>query len=118
MTYYIASSSGKMSPLSQSPTLNDSPSQSLFMTYIIDEIPDQWRKFGIHLNIKFNQLKAIPIVEKSPEMCFLEVYSIWEREMEKPFTWQTAVDVLGILKHKRLQRNVIQKLAGQSPLKA
>ena len=110
-----------MSPLSQSlgsPTLENSPSQSLFMLYIINEIPAEWRLFGVHLNIKFNQLQAIPAVDKSHEICFLEVYSIWEREMEKPFTWQTAVDVLGILKHKRLQRNVIQKLAGQSPLKA
>ena len=61
-----------MSPLTQS-LLDKRPEQSLFVIYIIYQIPARWRMFGIHLDIKVNRLDAIS--EKDPEECFLKVYS-------------------------------------------
>ena len=100
-----------MSPLTQS-LLDKRPEQSLFVIYIIYQIPARWRMFGIHLDIKVNRLDAIS--EKDPEECFLKVYDIWENEMTKPFTWRTAVEVLEILNQNRLRRQVMQKIAEQS----
>ena len=101
-----------MSPLTQSldSPLDDPPTQSDFMEYIVDEIPDKWRHFGVRLNIKLSKLNAIALSGRTPDMCFIEVYDIWKTEMTIPFTWRTAVETLDKLKQKSLSIKVSQKI--------
>ena len=103
---------GEMSPLTQSldSPLDDPPTQSDFMEYIVNEIPDKWRNFGVRLNIELSKLNVISLSGKSPDMCFFEVYDIWKTEMTAPFTWRTAVETLDKLNQKRLSIKVSQKI--------
>ena len=106
-----------MSPLTQSldSPLDDPPTQRDFMEYIVDEIPDKWRQFGVRLNIGLSKLDAITLSGKPPDMCFFEVYNIWKTEMKPPFTWRTAVETLAKL-NKRLSKKVSKQILEQSLL--
>ena len=53
---------------------------------------DKWEVLGLQLNIPTHQLRTIP--KSNPIMSFAEVFDIWERKSEPPFTWATIVEAL------------------------
>ena len=53
---------------------------------------DKWEVFGLQLNIPPQQLNTIQ--KSSPILCFADVFDIWERKSDPPFTWATIVEAL------------------------
>ena len=59
---------------------------------VASRIMDKWEVLGLQLNIPTQQLSKIQ--ESSPILCFAEVFDIWERKSDPPFTWATIVEAL------------------------
>ena len=59
---------------------------------VASQAMDKWKVLGLQLNIPTHQLRTIQ--ESSPILCFAEVFNIWERKSDPPFTWATIVDAL------------------------
>ena len=53
---------------------------------------DKWDTMGLVLNIDHHQLNTI--THKNPVRCYSEVFSLWEKKADPPFTWATIVDAL------------------------
>ena len=53
-----------------------------------------WRMLGLELKITASQLNSIEKIESSPISCFAEVFDIWKRNLDTPFTWATIVEAL------------------------
>ena len=53
---------------------------------------DKWEVLGLQLNIPPHQLRTIQ--KGSPIMSFADVFDIWERKSDPPFTWATIVEAL------------------------
>ena len=75
-------------------------------------IPCSWRMFGLYLGIESEKLEAV--VEKrhgDPQLCFIDVYSIWRKENCKPVTWNTVVELFEkkMLKNSNLAQELKKK---------
>ena len=53
---------------------------------------DKWQVLGLQLNIPTYQLNTIQ--KSTPILCFVEVFDIWKRKSDPPFTWATIVEAL------------------------
>ena len=51
---------------------------------------NKWELFGLQLNIPPQQLNTIQ--KSSPILCYAEVFNLWERKSDPPFTWATIVE--------------------------
>ena len=79
------------------------PSQREFSSTVIQAIPEKWSMYGLSLRIPIYRLQAIESQHESePELCFLEVFNIWQSSEPVPFTWKSACDILKGLAEKRL----------------
>ena len=54
---------------------------------------DKWEWIGLQLDIEYHQLKTI---SKSQDYrsCYAEVFSMWQKSGDPPFTWATIIEVL------------------------
>ena len=55
---------------------------------------DKWEVVGLQLNIELHQLRTIQKSSQSTVLCFAEIFDIWERKSDPPFTWATIVRAL------------------------
>ena len=55
---------------------------------------DKWEVVGLQLNIELHQLRTIQKSSQSTILCFAEIFDIWERKSDPPFTWATIVRAL------------------------
>ncbi len=65
------------------------------MEHVAASVPDKWRIIGIQLGLKQADLSVIH--ERSngdARVCFTEVFTMWEKQMNPPYTWKTIIDVL------------------------
>ena len=53
---------------------------------------DKWRIVGLELEIEQHQLNTI--THQDAIQCYIEVFSIWQRKADPPFTWATIIDTL------------------------
>ena len=53
---------------------------------------DKWEVVGLQLNIRPQQLHTIQ--KRNPILSFAEVFDIWERKADPPFTWATIIEAL------------------------
>ena len=63
-----------------------------FLTRVACQAMDKWEVFGLQLNIEPHQLNMIQ--KDSPILYFAEVFDIWKRKSDPPFTWATIVKAL------------------------
>ena len=78
------------------------PSQREFFITVIQAIPEKWNNYGESLCIDESELKSIKRQHKEPELCFLEVFNIWQSSEPVPFTWKCAHDILEAMAERRL----------------
>ena len=56
---------------------------------------NKWEEIGLQLGIEKDQLDAIKIVKLGdPMKCYMEVFSLWEKNAKRPFTWTTIINAL------------------------
>ena len=53
---------------------------------------DKWEVLGLQLNIPPHQLNTIK--KDNSILCYADVFDIWERKSDLPFTWATIVEAL------------------------
>ena len=59
---------------------------------VADRAMDKWEVLGLQLNIPKHQLNTIQ--KSNPILCYADVFDIWERKSDPPFTWATIVKAL------------------------
>ena len=65
------------------------------MRMVASRVMDKWTIVGIELNLEQHQLKAISQSNHQDAMqCYLEVFSLWQKKADPPFTWATIIDTL------------------------
>ena len=85
------------------------PSQREFYQTVILAVPERWYMFGLCLFMPVSALKIINAeYNGKPELCFLEVYKMWQMKGKPLFSWKTVYDILKSLGEQRLI-NEIQK---------
>lgn len=69
--------------------------QFQFAEYVASDISHRWFMFGLLLNIPYYHLDEIEQkFGTNLFRCLMAVLSLWEQHAEKPFTWETAFDIL------------------------
>ena len=88
--------------------LNEPPNMIDLLDRVASRAIDKWWVLGLELNIPYHQLQSIERDERYPDLCFLEVFNIWERNSDSPFTWATIVEALRspIVGEKHLAREI------------
>ena len=74
--------------------LNEPPKMRDLLKRVARRAIDKWRVLGLELNIPYHQLLSIERDERYPDLCFVEVFNIWKRNSDPPFTWATIVEAL------------------------
>ena len=66
----------------------------------------KWEVLGLQLNIPPQQLSTIQ--KGNPILCYADVFDIWERKSDPPFTWATIVEALRspIVKENSLAKEI------------
>ena len=56
---------------------------------------DKWELVGLDLGIEQHQLKTISQYHPHNAIrCYSEVFSLWQKKADPPFTWATIIDTL------------------------
>ena len=56
---------------------------------------DKWKRVGLELDIEHHQLNTISRSHCQDAFeCYCEVFSLWQRKADPPFTWATIIDAL------------------------
>ena len=50
---------------------------------------NKWRLVGTALELEQDQLKAITC--EDPRSCYSEVFDLWQKKGDPPFTWETII---------------------------
>ena len=78
------------------------PTMKQFLDEVAKEIPTKWREFGNELGIAQDSLDTLERKHagRDSQQCFAEIFSIWEKEREKPTShlkacnWSSVVYIL------------------------
>ena len=62
--------------------------------YVGAEIPNRWKDFGIFVEVKEGDLKAIHDASQKQWKCFTEVFGFWYRGATSPYTWENVAQAL------------------------
>ena len=54
---------------------------------------DKWEKIGLQLKIAYDHLKSIS-ENQDHIICYAEVFSLWQKRGDPPFTWATIIEAL------------------------
>ena len=73
-------------PLSRAPTIID------LLNKVASRVLDKWAIIGLSLNIELHLLKTQQI--HNPILCYHEIFTVWQRKADPPFTWATIIDTL------------------------
>ena len=73
-------------PLNKQPRMND------LLNRVASRAMDKWELLGLQLNIPTHQLSTIQ--KSNLILCFVDVFDLWERKSDPPFTWATIVEAL------------------------
>ena len=56
---------------------------------------DKWERIGLSLGIELHHLKSFSRQQQQdPILCYSEVFTVWQKKADPPFTWATIVDTL------------------------
>ena len=73
-------------PLSREPTMRE------LLTKVASRAMDKWDMVALELDIEQQQLNTIN--HPKPVRCYNEVFCLWQKKAEPPFTWATIIDAL------------------------
>jgi len=75
--------------------LDSAPTHLDLMNMIAANIPTKWREVGLQLGLRVADLNSIEMRHAGDcNRYFSSVFSMWEGQLTKPFTWSTIVQVL------------------------
>ena len=81
---------------------------------VASRAPDKWKVIGLQLGIQSHQLNSIN--HRDPIHCYIDVFSLWEKKAEPPFTWATIIDALRspIVQEIRIAHDIEMQLGSSS----
>ena len=74
--------------------LERAPKFTELLDKVAAEARDKWTMVGLQLNIEDHQLTAISLRHQDTMDCYREVFSLWERRCDLPFTWAIIINAL------------------------
>ena len=75
--------------------LNEPPNMRELLRRVASRANDKWELIGLDLKIEQHQLNTISRAHPHNAIsCYSEVFSVWQRKADPPFTWATIIDVL------------------------
>ena len=54
--------------------------------------PDKWKRIGLQLNIEYQKLNTM--ANQDHINSYADVFSMWQKKGDPPFTWATIIEVL------------------------
>ena len=72
--------------------LKKEPKKRDLLRRIASKAMDKWELIGLELDIEQHQLNTI--TDPDPMKCYSEVFSLWQKQADCPFTWGTIIEVL------------------------
>ena len=76
-------------PLSRVPTMRD------LLNKVASKALGKWERIGLSLDIDLDHLKSFSkLQQQDPILCYSEVFTVWRKKADPPFTWATIVDTL------------------------
>ena len=83
------------------------------MNEVAAQIPAKWHQVGTQLNLAPSDLECLPASDS--HRCFTSVFTTWEKQDTKPYTWFTIIDVLKTpaVGESHLAKVITSKLAKQ-----
>ena len=72
--------------------LNKSPKRRELLHKIASRALDKWKRIGRELELEQHQLNTI--THQDAFECYSEVFDLWQRKADPPFTWATILDAL------------------------
>lgn len=83
-----------------------------FLDYVVKQLPDKWRRFGLELGIRQEELDFIERKEDDQSR-FIEIFRKWELQhvtnQLRPFHWTTVAEVLQSLGCIEISHNIRTK---------
>ena len=79
------------------PTVNPldrPPKISELLNQVAAKATDKWKMIGYQLDIEHHHLKSISKNNEDDLDCYAEVFSLWQRRGDPPFTWDTIIEAL------------------------
>ena len=61
---------------------------------VADKASDKWEILGLQLDIEPHRLKSIKNQADKNVLRYAEIFEIWKRRGNPPFTWATIIDAL------------------------
>lgn len=61
---------------------------------IANKALDKWEILGLQLDIEPHRLKSIKNQTENNVLRYAEIFEIWKRRGNPPFTWATIIDAL------------------------
>ena len=94
--------------------LSKPPKMRELINKVASKAKDKWKKIGLQLDIEPHDLNAISSREQDPILCYSEVFSLWKRRADPPFTWDTIVEALRApaVEETRLAAEIVEWLRG------
>jgi hypothetical protein len=95
------------------------PTHLDLMNCIAASIPTRWRDVGLQLGLRTADLDAIEVQHGSDcNRSFSCVFSTWENQLTKPFTWHTLLQALTspLVAENRLAQQTRNSLIQDTPI--
>ena len=64
------------------------------LNQVASRAPNKWKEIGLQLGIQSHQLNSINHHDPIYMHCYMDMFSLWEKKAEPPFTWATIIDAL------------------------
>ena len=75
--------------LGRAPTMRDP------LNKVASKALGKWERIGLSLDIDLEHLKSFSkLQQQDPILCYSEVFTVWRKKADPPFTWATIVDTL------------------------
>ena len=98
--------------------LDSEPKLLDLMNEVAAVIPSKWRDIGLQLGLSQGVLEGIATISpRSTNLCYSNVFTLWENQNSYPYTWSTIVEVLQApaVGEETLATKIKSKLTGLPP---
>ena len=99
-------------------SLDSEPKLPDLMNEVAAKTPSKWRDIGLQLGLDQGVLEGIATISpRDTNLCYSNVFTLWENSTTHPYTWSTIVEVLQArsVGEKRLATKIKNKLTGPPP---
>ena len=98
--------------------LDSEPKLLDLMNEVAAEIPNKWRDIGLQLGLSHEVLEVIATISPvNTNLCYSNVFTLWENHNTHPYTWSKIVEVLKApaVGEEKLATKIKSKLTGLPP---